>query len=168
MPPKRKKRVRKIKKSKPYVMSRICQVNKCRSHAVCMWNLLSEINKKPFGVCDKHLTKHHDRDDKFTFYEHFNVSRPNVAGGVDRFGFPVASDMEEFTGLFAAREKKDNSESLLRLQDWKERNPNKERKKVFRPKKIRTEKPRQTLSSVKIKDVSNDEMDDVLAGILGG
>ncbi|KKN13386.1 hypothetical protein LCGC14_1007050 [marine sediment metagenome] len=158
MPPKRKKKV-KFKTCK-----RTCQVSKCKDYIVSIWSISSTNNDVHYGICEKHGLKHRNPKDKFSLYDEFNVIKPGKSGSVDRFGIPVARDQEEFIKFLNVREEKDNSESLSRLQTWKEKN--KKKKKKYKPKRIKAKKQRQTLANIKTKEISSSEMDDVLAGIL--
>lgn len=163
MPPKKRK------KEAPYVCKRTCDVKKCRSKIVCIWGNFPDIEKgNHFGVCGKHSDKHRDKKDKFSLYKEFGISRRGTTGSVDRFGIAMARDHDEMIKMLSISEKKDNSESIQRLQDWKERNKGKEKKKKFKPTGIKARKPRETLATMKTKELSNNDMDDVLTGILDG
>lgn len=158
MPPKRKKQVCK----------RTCEVKRCKDKIIGIWGDYPGTEKiNCFGICGKHFSKHHDKKDKFFLYKEFGISKQGTVGSVDRFGFPLARDHDEFKDYLVTQEKKDNSESIKKLQNWKEKNKDKKKKKKYKPKQIKAKRPRQTLANIKTKEVSNNEMDNVLAGILG-
>lgn len=160
MPPKRKK--------KKQICKRTCDVKKCKDKIVCIWTIPSKDNNVHYGICEKHSIRHRNIKDKFSLFTEFNVNEPGKAGGVDKFGFSLGKDHDEFKDWLITQEKEDNSESLSRLQLWKEKNKGKKKKKKYKPKGIKAKGSRETLATMKTKDVSDSDIDDVLIGILSG
>ena len=159
MPPKLKK-----PKSKPVKLTTPCTVKRCKNIMVCNWSVKVDGENSVHSVCDKHLHKHHDKNDKFNFYDEFNIPYPSESGGLDRFGFPVAPDEMEIRARLKAATKENNSNSIERLREWKEKNKDKKYLKKFKPGKI--VKPRSTVSTIKTKKITQTDMDDILSSIL--
>lgn len=165
MPPKRKKSKKKGKKKEKRASYAPCEVDRCSDESLCLMGFPSEEHiREYFYVCRHHHFRFYDKDDDFDLYEEFNLI-PN--GPIDRFGFPIARDEHLYKELLAKRTKSDHSSSIGRLKAWKEKNKDKKRVRKRKPTGVKARPQRQTLANVKTKKNSKDELDDVLAGILG-
>lgn len=182
MPPKSKKKKR--KKYKKYVSPMLCGVKGCKLHSIGSWStgigtwsLTVADNNVSIFTCKEHDKKHFDKKDPFNFYDELGIPEdqiPDVSNGLDRFGFIIPYDQKHYESLVSKQRVVDNSESLQRLKDWREDNKDKDKEKSpkkFKPYKVKarkSSKQEKTSSTVKTKkDVTKNDLDDVLAGILG-
>lgn len=148
-----------------------CTVKGCKNDISCGWSMTVEGEESKFYVvCYEHLSKHHDENDSFNFYDEFEIAGLETSVKLDRFGFEIPHDTEFFRDYLSKYVEKDNKSSIKRLKEWKEKNSNKKQKTKSRPKhklkKIKV-KPLPTISTLRTKKVSNSEIDDILSGIIG-
>ena len=168
MPPKRRK---KTKKEKPYIWfeGTDCEVRGCKNQMVCGWDIKTEDGSIHHKLCASCLSRDTDPNDNFNLYEHFRITEHKL----DRFGFFIPCDRDLCLAIISTIAQKDQSQSINRLKEWKEKNKGKPKTKKVKHKKFRQIKPRANgkskpkVTKVTTKKVSNDEMDDIMAGILG-
>lgn len=139
----------KRKKAKPEFC---CDVPNCTEEASVGWMAVTEYKR----VCVYHVNRHHNENDDFDLNDVFGIPKIGF-DGMDRFGFKVACDAEQFekrTKIYDERvTKKKKEDSMGRLKQWKDKN--KDLPKVRKP------KPRPEVVAKQ-----QEETDDIVANIL--
>ena len=172
-----------------------CGVQNCKKPAVCAWSSPDRYGYQsdPHFICHDHMLSHYDQDHQFSLHEEFNYEKFEM----DEFGVPIVSDKKACLEYLAKHKKKKNSNSIERLREWKKKNPNKKRNKKFSPRKVsayrkkkvvggsggnskkkakvktkakakaKVKTKRSTPATMRTKEISKSDMDDVFNDILG-